>query len=85
MIWDWRTGDVVPIIDTRAGVAVPSPTGHLVATTTRQAAPPYNGETVDVWDPATGRQVATLAGNTAVTRSLTDQECRQYLHLQHCP
>jgi WD40 repeat protein/DNA-binding SARP family transcriptional activator len=64
VIWDWRTGDVVPIIDILAGVAVPSPTGHLIATTTRQVAGSYWGETVDVWDPATGRRVATLAGNT---------------------
>ncbi|MGH9193544.1 MAG: WD40 repeat domain-containing protein, partial [Acidimicrobiales bacterium] len=167
VIWDWHTGDVVPIIDTPAGIAVPSPTGHLVATTTRQAAPPFNGETVDVWDLTTGRRVTTLAANTGgvlalafsadgsrlatgsldgtvriwdpssgeqllvlrghyasvssvafspdgsrlasvgvegvmrvwaldlddlveiaereVTRTLTDQECRQYLHLQHCP
>ena len=62
--WDWRTGDVVPIIDTVSLIAVPSPTGHLIATTTRQATGPDWGETVDVWDPATGRRVATLAGNT---------------------
>jgi WD40 repeat protein len=55
--WDWRTGDVMPIIDApAAGIAVLSPTGHLIATTTRQAAKPpaYSGEAVDAWDTATG-------------------------------
>jgi WD40 repeat protein len=165
--WDWRTGDVVPIIDTVSLIAVPSPTGHLIAATTRQATGPDWGQTVDVWDPATGRRVATLAGNTGgvlglafsadgsrlatssvdgtvriwdpssgeqllvlrghhlaafsvafspdgsrlasvglegvvrvwaldlddlveiaereVTRTITDEECQQYLHLQRCP
>jgi WD40 repeat protein/DNA-binding SARP family transcriptional activator len=165
--WDWRTGDVVPIIDIVSLIAIPSPTGHLIATTTRQATGPDWGDTVDVWDPATGRRVATLAGNTGgvlglafsadgsrlatssvdgtlriwdpssgdpllvlrghhvaaysvafspdasrlasvgvdgvvrvwaldlddlieiaereVTRTLTDEECQQYLHLQRCP
>jgi WD40 repeat protein len=62
--WDWRTGEVVPIIDTPAGVAVPSPTGHLIATATEQEAPIGFRETVEVWDPATGRRVATLSGIT---------------------
>ena len=35
--WDWRQDDVVPYIDTPADFAVASPSGHLVATTTRQA------------------------------------------------
>lgn len=167
VVWDWRAGDVVPLIDTPAGIAVPSPTGHLIATATRQETLTGFGETVDVWDPATGRRVATLTGITGgvlglafkadgsrlatssqdgtvriwdpsagellvaldghyaaafsvafspdgsrlasvgsegvvrvwaldlddlveiaedeVTRTLTDEECRQYLHLQRCP
>jgi len=64
VIWDWRDDDVVPIIDTPAlGVRL-SPTGHLVATTTRQGTPTRPGDTVDVWDPADGRHVAALEGNT---------------------
>jgi WD40 repeat protein/DNA-binding SARP family transcriptional activator len=62
--WDWRTGDVVPIIDTPAFGALLSPTGHLVATTSPQVTPTGPGETVEVWDPATGQRVATLKGNT---------------------
>jgi WD40 repeat protein/DNA-binding SARP family transcriptional activator len=61
--WDWRQRHVVPYIDTPADFAVASPTGHLVATTTRQATVLGSGETVEVWDPATGQRVATLAGN----------------------
>jgi WD40 repeat protein/DNA-binding SARP family transcriptional activator len=64
VVWNWRTGDVVPIIDTRAGITVASPTGRLVATTTLQGTFPYSRETLDVWDPATGQRVATLAGST---------------------
>jgi WD40 repeat protein len=61
--WDWRQDDVVPYIDTPADSSVTSPTGHLVATTTRQATVLGSGETVEVWDPSTGQRVATLAGN----------------------
>jgi WD40 repeat protein/DNA-binding SARP family transcriptional activator len=64
VVWDWRKGDAVPYIDTPADFAVASPTGHLVATTTRQATVTGSSETVDVWDPTTGQRVATLAGNT---------------------
>jgi WD40 repeat protein len=62
--WDWREDDVVPIIDTPALGVLLSPRGHLVATTTRQGLPTRPGETVDVWDPASGRHVTALEGNT---------------------
>ena len=62
--WDWHEDDVVPIIDTPALGTRLSPTGDLVATTTRQGTPTRPGETVNVWDPANGRHVATLEGNT---------------------
>jgi WD40 repeat protein/DNA-binding SARP family transcriptional activator len=62
--WDWSEDDVVPIIDTPALGALLSPSGHLVATTTRQGTPTRPGETVDVWDAASGRHVAALEGNT---------------------
>jgi WD40 repeat protein/DNA-binding SARP family transcriptional activator len=68
--WDWRRGDVVPIIDTVSLIAVPSPTGHLIAATTRQATGPDWGQTVDVWDPATGQRVAALEGNTGGVSAL---------------
>lgn len=66
--WDWRAGDVVPIIDdVSVGFSVASPTGHLVATATRVVGTPTGlSETVDVWDPSTGRRVATLVGNNSV-------------------
>jgi WD40 repeat protein/DNA-binding SARP family transcriptional activator len=167
VVWDWRAGDVKPLIDTPAGIAVPSPTGHLIATAAEQETLTGFGETVDIWDPTTGRRVATLTGITGgvlglafnadgsrlatssqdstvriwdpltgellvaldghytaafsvafspdgsrlasvgsegvvrvwaldvddlvqiaereVTRTLTDEECQQYLHLQRCP
>jgi WD40 repeat protein/DNA-binding SARP family transcriptional activator len=168
-MWNWREGDVVPLIDTPAWEARPSPTGHLIATTLHTVTGTVTGagETVEVWDPAAGRRVETLAGNTGgvldlafsadgsrlatgsldgtvriwnpssgeqlltlrghygsassvafspdgsrlasvgtegvvrvwaldlddlieiaergVTRTLTDEECQQYLHLQRCP
>jgi WD40 repeat protein len=62
--WAWRTGDVRSVIDISAGRATPSPTGHLIATTTPQLGFFGFGETVDVWDPATAQLVSTLAGNT---------------------
>ncbi|HKA85893.1 MAG TPA: hypothetical protein VKD21_18645, partial [Acidimicrobiales bacterium] len=61
--WDWRSGDVEPIIDTPAAFALASPTGRLVATTSQQGTLTGSGGPVDVWDPAAGRRVATLAGS----------------------
>jgi WD40 repeat protein/DNA-binding SARP family transcriptional activator/class 3 adenylate cyclase len=65
VIWDWKARDIEQTIDTAALSAVPSPTGHLVAIAGRE---PTNlpGGSADVWDSATGRHVATLAGNTGV-------------------
>jgi WD40 repeat protein len=165
VIWDWKARDIERTIATPAGKAVPSPTGHLIATAAQEQGP-LPGGSVDVWDSATGRRVATLAGYTGVldlafgpdgtrlatgsqdgtvriwdpssgkqllalrghgalvssvafspdgsrlasvgedgtvrlwaldlddlvdiaerkvTRTLSDQECQQYLHLKHCP
>jgi WD40 repeat protein/DNA-binding winged helix-turn-helix (wHTH) protein len=165
VIWNWKAREIERTIATEAGRAVPSPTGHLLATAGRKQGP-LPGGSVDVWDSTTGRHVATLAGSTGVvdlafssdgsrlatashdgsvriwdpssgeqllvlrghdatvtsvafspdgsrlasvgvdgtvriwaldpddlveiaerevTRTLTDEECQQYLHLQHCP
>jgi WD40 repeat protein len=62
--WDWSEGDIVRIIDTPAREALSSPTGELVATTTQLPTPTGMGGPVDVWDPTTGRHVATLAGSS---------------------
>lgn len=62
--WEWRDGDVVPILDHPALGTLLSPAGDLVATTTRQGTPTRPGETVDVWDAANGRHVTALEGNT---------------------
>jgi WD40 repeat protein len=64
--WDWRSGEVEPIIDTPAAFALASPTGRLVATTSRQGTLTGSGGPVEVWDPAAGRRVATLAGSAGV-------------------
>jgi WD40 repeat protein len=64
--WDWSSGDVVPIIDTPADFALASPTGRLVATTSRQGTLTGSGGPVEVWDPAAGRRVATLVGSAGV-------------------
>jgi WD40 repeat protein len=69
VVWDWTEGTVERIIATPALIAAASPTGHLVAATNRLSTN-LSGETVDVWDTATGRRVATLAGNTGGTMAL---------------
>jgi WD40 repeat protein len=61
--WDWRERGVAPIIDTLASFALPSPTGRLVATAGPLRAVVGSGGPVETWDPATGRRVATLAGD----------------------
>jgi WD40 repeat protein/DNA-binding SARP family transcriptional activator len=63
VIWDWERGDVEQTLDTPAGLAVPSPTGDLVATAgTAQAA--------DLWSSTTGRHMATLVGHTGAITDL---------------
>jgi WD40 repeat protein len=57
VIWDWEAGDAERTLDTPAARAVPSPTGDLVATT-------GTGQTVDLWNPTTGRHLVTLLGHT---------------------
>jgi WD40 repeat protein/DNA-binding SARP family transcriptional activator/energy-coupling factor transporter ATP-binding protein EcfA2 len=69
VIWDWIEGTVKRTIATPAFIAAASPTGHLVAATNRLSTN-LSGETVDVWDTANGRRVATLAGNTGGTMAL---------------
>ena len=61
VIWDWKEAEVERAIDTPARDAVLSPTGDLVANDTPTQAY-YLGDTVHVWDPASGRRVSTLAG-----------------------
>jgi WD40 repeat protein/DNA-binding SARP family transcriptional activator len=68
--WDWREGDVTPIIDTPANLALSSPTGHLVATAGSLRTLVGSGGPGEIWDPATGRRVATLAGNTGAVLDL---------------
>jgi WD40 repeat protein len=68
--WDWREGGVVPIIDTPANFALASPTGRLVATTGSLRTLLGSSGPGQIWDPATGRRVATLAGNTGVVLDL---------------
>jgi WD40 repeat protein len=69
VIWDWIEGTVERTIATPAFIAAASPAGDLVAATNRLSTN-LSGETVDVWDTATGRPVATLAGNTGGTMAL---------------
>lgn len=61
-IWDWDRGQVVRTIDTGAVRAVFDPTGDRIAATI--AVPAGDAGTVEIWDPATGRKTATLAGHT---------------------
>ena len=68
--WDWREGGVAPIVDTPANVALLSPTGRLVATAGPLRTLLGSGGPVETWDPATGRRVATLAGNTGAVLDL---------------
>ncbi len=68
--WDWREGGVAPIIDTRASLALSSPTGRLVATAGPLRTLVGSGGPGEIWDPATGRRVATLAGNTGAVLDL---------------
>jgi WD40 repeat protein len=65
VIWDWKARDIERTIAAPAGKAVPSPTGHLIAAAAQDQGP-LPGGSVDVWDSATGRRVATLAGYAGV-------------------
>jgi WD40 repeat protein/DNA-binding SARP family transcriptional activator len=69
VVWDWSEGTVERTIATPAFVAAASSTGHLVAATNRLGTT-LSGETVDVWDSATGRRVARFAGNTGGVNAL---------------
>jgi WD40 repeat protein len=68
--WDWRRGGVVPIIDTPANFALASPTGRLIATAGSLRTLLGFAGPGKIWDRATGRRVATLAGNTGVVLDL---------------
>ena len=61
--WDWETGDVEQTFDTPAALAVPSPTGNLVATT-------GTGQAADLWSSTTGQHLATLVGHTGAITDL---------------
>ena len=65
-IWDWKARTIERTIPTPVWSAFPSPTGHLVATIGREPQTSLPGRSVDIWDSATGRHVATLAANTGV-------------------
>jgi WD40 repeat protein len=67
-IWDWERGEVVRTIDAGAGRAVFAPTGDRIAVTI--SLPGGDAGTVEVWDTATGRKTATLAGHTAGVRDV---------------
>ena len=54
VIWDWREAEVERAINTPARHAVLSPTSDLVANDTQTQAR-YWGDTVQIWNPATGR------------------------------
>jgi WD40 repeat protein len=58
-IWDWERGEVVRTIDAPAQRVFFAPTGDRIATTTN--VPAGDGAIVDMWDPATGHRMATLA------------------------
>jgi WD40 repeat protein len=68
--WDWREGGVAPIIDTSANLALASPTGRLVATAGPLRTLVGSSGPGQIWDSATGRRVATLAGNIGVVLDL---------------
>jgi WD40 repeat protein len=68
--WDWRTGDVVPILETPAYRAIPSPRGDLVATVPPSRSLQSFNDRIDIWDLATGRRVATLTGITGGVAAL---------------
>ncbi|HSK23735.1 MAG TPA: hypothetical protein VK906_11190, partial [Egicoccus sp.] len=68
--WEWRTGDVMPVIDTPAYSAFLSPSGDLVATTALQSTVQSSSDTVEVWDLATGRRGAVLTGITGGVGSI---------------
>ena len=67
VIWDWEAEKIERTIATEATGVAHSPTGHLIATVSRGQGP-VPGGSVDVWDSATGRHVATLAGSKGVIR-----------------
>ena len=64
-IWDWERGEIVRTIDAPAERAFFAPTGDRIATTTN--VPAGDGAIVDIWDPATGDRMATLAHEGGVT------------------
>jgi WD40 repeat protein len=63
VIWDWKEGEVERAIDTPARHAVLSPTGDLIASDAPTQAS-YLGDTVHVWDAASGQRVSTLTGHS---------------------
>ena len=65
VVRDWRTKETARTIASSAWTALPSPTGHLMASTARDQGGRPGGH-VDVWDSASGRRVATLAGSRGV-------------------
>ena len=69
MTWNWRDGGVEQILDVPALDGYPSPAGDRVAT---PKAPTATGrrDTVEMWDPATGRRVAALEGNTGSVQDI---------------
>jgi WD40 repeat protein/DNA-binding SARP family transcriptional activator/class 3 adenylate cyclase/energy-coupling factor transporter ATP-binding protein EcfA2 len=68
--WDWRKGAVAAIIDTSANLALSSPTGRVVATAGSLRTLVGSAGPAKIWDPATGRRLATLAGNTGAVLDL---------------
>jgi WD40 repeat protein/DNA-binding SARP family transcriptional activator len=63
VIWDWEASEVERAIDTPARHVVLSPTGDLIANDAPTQAS-YLGDTVHVWDAASGRRVSTLTGHS---------------------
>jgi WD40 repeat protein len=63
VIWDWKAAEVERTIDTPARHARLSPAGDLIASDTRTQAALW-GDTVHVWDAASGRRVSTLSGHS---------------------
>jgi WD40 repeat protein len=61
VVWDREAGEVVQTLDTAPALAVPSPSGDLIATTSREGAVSH---VVEVWRSSTGQRAATLAGHT---------------------
>ncbi|HKE75536.1 MAG TPA: BTAD domain-containing putative transcriptional regulator [Acidimicrobiales bacterium] len=66
-VWDWRSGQVEPRVDTGQYEAVLSPRADLLVST------PYNyltgAQVAEVWDWATGRHLRTLHSSGSVTQA----------------